>query len=312
MIVRWLGVIGTVGGLCVLPTLLPNDEWVRLAALVLLWSIPAAGWNILAGYCGQVSFGHAAFFGLGAYTSTLLFAHLGLTPWIGLVVAAVVSGLAGFLIGLPTLRMGGAYFALSTLAFQLILRLLFTQFREITGGSTGMTLPFRDGLAWLEFNRPLPYYYVLLVAVLAITAGMIVLGRSRLGSHMQAVRADEQAAEAIGVDTYGMKLVAMALSCALTGVAGVLYAQFFYFIDPESVFGFHPLLQMILISIVGGLGTPIGPVLGAMALVPVYEMLNLHLGASLPGLNEVLYGALLMLVVLVIPRGIAGSIRRYA
>lgn len=310
------------------------DIYVGLAALTILLLVPLAvkssfllhnfiltffyaalssAWNILGGYAGQISLGHTAFFGLAAYTSTLLFARLDVTPWLGLPAGTAVALLGAAVMAVPVVRLRGPFFTLATLAFAEVLRLLAIFWRDLTMGSVGVTLPFRPGWLWLSFQGKLPYYYISLV-LLAIT---LVISRrvyhSRLGYYFRAVRADDQAAAVSGVDVNRMKVLALFLSAGLTGVLGVFYAQYVYFVDPDTAFSTQLFsVQPALNTIIGGFGTVWGPVLGSALMTPLGEFMRAYLGEARQGLNFFLYGVTLMAVVLVLPSGIIGLAGRLA
>ncbi len=282
----------------------------HLAVLTLLWASVATSWNLLGGLAGQVSLGQAAFFGLGAYTSTLLYVNLGVSPWIGLPVAAIVAASAAVIIGVPTFRLRGPYFSLATLAFALIVQNLAVQLRELTKGSIGIPIPFHEGLGNFTFLDKPPY----VLAALALFGACVVLttliARSRLGYQLAAIRDDEDAAQSLGIHTSRTKLKVAALSGALTGVAGTLYAQYVLFIVPESVFSVDISIQAIVLSVVGGTGAILGPLIGAVTVVPIGQViLNRFLGQH-PGLNTLLSGVVLVTVVMFAPGGLWELVRR--
>ena len=236
---------------------------VHTLVLVLFYAYLGTAWNVLGGYAGQFSFGHAAFFGIGAYTSTLLLVRLGVSPWIGLVAGGLLAAAFGCFAGYLSFRYGlrGPYFALVTLAFAEMLRLIAVNWMAI-GGPMGILMPLSktgDSLWRLQFREKLPYYYVALALVAGALWLVRAIERSRLGHLLAAIRENEDAAEASGVDTLSTKLVAMAVSAFLTAVGGTFYAQYFTFIDPGLVLGPAVSVEILLRPIVGGPGTLLGP-----------------------------------------------------
>jgi branched-chain amino acid transport system permease protein len=265
-------------------------------------------WNIAAGYAGQFSLGHSVFFGIGAYASTMLYVKLGITPWIGAWAGALLAGLAGVVLALVVFRYNvrGIFFALVTLGALEVTRGIADNW-DFIKGPVGILLTMQQAPRDFFFLRRTPYYYVALVMVLAMIALTLLIERSRLGQYFLAVREDEQAAEASGVDTYRYKTVAIGVSAALTALAGTFYAQFYLYVNPASVLIFEPQLNMMLGTMVGGAGTALGPVLGSMLFSGIGEVLR-----NLPFENtrqvatasKMLYAILLMIVVIYLPGGL--------
>jgi branched-chain amino acid transport system permease protein len=278
---------------------------------ILFFGYLGACWNILGGYGGQFSFGHAAFFGLGAYTSTLLFLHWGVSPWIGMLAGGLLAAGFGLFAGYLSFRYGlrGPYFSLVTLAFAEMLRVVAVNWKAV-GSSLGLVVPNRGSApALFLFAEKLPYYYVILtmaVGALVITRAM---ERSRMGYALAAIRENEDAAEAAGVDALSTKLSAMALSSFLTALGGTFYAQYFAYIDPTITFGPAVSIQGLLQAIVGGAGTVLGPLLGAFVLTPVSELSRAAIRGR-AGVDVMIYGIVLILVISFLPNGIMGWVRR--
>ena len=282
----------------------------HILVLTLLWASVAAAWNLLGGLAGQVSLGQSAFFGIGAYTSTLIYLDAGISPWFGMIVAAVLGSVAAVIIGLPTFRLRGPYFSLGTLAFAIIAQNVAVQLRDITRGSIGIPIPFREGLANLTFLGKEPYIIFGLGLLTLVTGLSFAISRSRLGFQLSAIRDDEDAAQSLGIHTSLTKLKVAAISGALTSVAGTLYAQYVLFVVPSSVFSVDVSIQAIVLSVVGGTGTVFGPLLGAITIVPIGQViLNRFLG-SFPGLNTILTGTILVAVVFLAPGGLAEVLGR--
>ena len=268
----------------------------------------ALAWNIAAGYAGQFSLGHSLFYGIGAYASTMLFVTLGLTPWAGMFAGAVLAGAAGVVLALVVYRYNvrGIFFALVTLGSMEVAKGLADNW-DFIKGPVGILLTMQHAPASFFFLRREPYYYVALVMVLALLAVTMLLERSRLGQHFLAVREDEQAAEASGVDTYRTKTIAVGLSAALTAFAGTFYAQFYLYVSPESVFVFEPQLNMMLGTMVGGAGTVLGPLLGSLIFSGIGEALrNLPFESTraVATVSKMVYALLLIVILIYLPGGL--------
>jgi branched-chain amino acid transport system permease protein len=293
------------------PAVIRSESVIGTLTLIYFFAFVGQGWNVLGGYAGQFSFGHALFFGIGAYTSSLGFIKWGVSPWLGMWVGAAVAMLAGAVTGHLSFRYGlrGAYFALVMLAFAEIFRVAVTNW-DWVGASFGLLVPLRGQAPHLfQFADKRGFYYVILAMLVAATAGVARLARSRLGYEMVAVREDEAAAAALGIDPYRVKLVAMAVSAGLTALGGTFYAQYFSYIDPSIGFGTGSSIEILLRPIVGGAGTLWGPLLGS-ALLGVLGEATRGLVKAYAGLQLALYGAILMIAVVFLPRGVVGLWRR--
>lgn len=296
--------------LALLPLVVTSDFWLNTVMLTLFSALLGQSWNILGGYAGQFSFGHALFFGLGAYTVAVLQVHLGINPWIGMVVGGAMGAAIAVLVGALTFRYGlrGSYFSLVTLAFAEVFRIVSNSIWW-TGAGEGILIPLDRRARTMQFHDLSGSYWLLLAMTLACFLTVWRLDRSRLGARMLAVRDNEDAAAAIGVDAFAVKLQAMALSGLFTGLAGVFYAQRYLYIDPGLAFGPTQSVDSLLVAIVGGIGTLFGPLLGAVALHVLGELAQRVLG-DVPGLNMVIYGTVLVAMVLFMPRGLSGMGRR--
>ncbi|PZO00951.1 MAG: branched-chain amino acid ABC transporter permease [Hyphomicrobiales bacterium] len=283
----------------------PRGYGIRILCLALLFAAMAQAWNIVAGLANQISLGHAAFFGIGAYTSTLLLIHFGITPWLGMFAAAILGGAAALLISLPTMRLRGHYFALATLAFGEVMRVIGNSWGGLTGGPVGISVPFaQPSLALMQFRETRSSYWLMLAALVVVTLVFVAIKRSRLGYRLRAIKENADAAEVIGVDTTRTKIIAAVISGALTAALGTLYAQFQFFFDPDTVFGVASVsVRMAMIAIVGGIGTAAGPILGALFVIPLEEFANQVFSAQAAGLSQLVFGLLLILVILIEPRG---------
>lgn len=278
----------------------------RLVTLVLIWATVGLSWNILGGYGGQLSFGHAAFFGIGAYSAILLFSWWGISPLLGMWLGIVLAVIAALLIGWPTFRLSGIYFSLATLAYPLVLRpiMLYLGYQEVA-------LPFKlENAGWyLQFSDPRNMSLVALVLLLAAAAITVAVERSRLGQSLRAVRDDETAAEAAGINSFRVKMSASAISAAMAAAAGAIYIAVLLVVTPNSVFGIIVSVQALIIPIVGGTATVWGPVIGAVLLISLNDYLISRFGSELPGINGVMFGVALILIILFSPEGIYWRLR---
>jgi branched-chain amino acid transport system permease protein len=279
--------------------------------LIFFWAYLGTAWNILSGFAGQLSLGHAAFFGIGAYTSSLLFVHLGLTPWIGMPIAGLVAALFGLFIGFASFHYGlkGPYFALVTIAFAEVLRLVFNNWK-VVGAAMGILIPLKgNALSIFQFSEKYPYYYIALGMMIISLEIARAIHRSRFGYQLVALRENEDTAESLGVNTKAMKLWAIALSAFLTGMGGSFYAQYFLYIDPETTFLLGMSVDIAIRPIIGGLGTIAGPVVGSVILTPVSELTRSMFGGRYAGVALMSYGVILMAVVLLARGGVVGWFR---
>jgi branched-chain amino acid transport system permease protein len=270
----------------------------------------ALAWNIAGGYTGLISFGHASFFGVGAYTSTILFLKLGLSPWIGLWVGGLLAAVFGAVLAMVCARLRGPFFILSTLAFAEVVRIGALNWVSLTGGPEGLSIPPVSSLANMVFTSKTIYASIMLGYAIAIYAVTKVLEASRFGYYLCAIRDDEDAAAAAGVNPLIGRTAAMALSAGLTGIGGSLFAQYFLYLDPTFLISPELSFQFALLPAVGGLGTAIGPVLGSLLITPLSELLRSYLGNAAAGLHLVIYSAGLILVMLYFPGGLAGAIAK--
>jgi branched-chain amino acid transport system permease protein len=278
--------------------------------LVLLNALLGTAWNVLGGFAGQISLGQATFFGTGAYTSTLLFQHANVSPWVGLVAGAALAAVLALAIGYPCFRLSGHYFAIATIAIGEIAGIAVTNW-DFAGGAVGLFLPVEgEGFGALKFPDKLGYYYVV-AGLLAVSIALVAwLRHGRAGYYWRAIREDEAAARSVGVPATRYKQLAIAISAALTAVAGTFYAQYVLFIDPPSVLPLSLSIQICLVVVLGGAGTIVGPLLGAAVLVPLSAVTSVVLGGTGRSVDLVVYGALIMLIAAFEPGGLVGLARR--
>lgn len=291
------------------PLFIKNDFYLDGFILIFLWASFSGAWNILGGYAGMVSLGHNAFFAIGAYTSTLLFLRLGLSPWLGMIAGGLLAAAVGVLLGIVCFRLRSHYFALATLAFGQVVYILTMNWRSLTQGAEGIALPITPNLGHMVFASKLAYVYLGFGLFLVVLATAIAVERSRLGYFLTAFRENEDAARALGVKTGQVRLIAMAISAFLSAIAGTFYAQYVVYIDPSGVSRLQLSVQVALFAIVGGLGTYNGPVIGACIFVPITIALRSYLGTTAPGLHMIIYGLILVLTMLYMPKGLYGTIR---
>jgi branched-chain amino acid transport system permease protein len=300
-----------------LPLVVTNSFAIDIFIRILLFSFIGVAWNLMGGYAKQLSLGHAAYFGLGAYTSTILQVDFGISPWIGMIAGGVVAMLASLPISWLCFRLRGPYFTIATNATAQALMLIFLKFRDFAWGAEGTTIPnLGNAPLMMQFEAKSAYYYValgLLVVGLAIT---YMIEKSWMGYYLVAIGEDEDAAEAIGVNAPSMKRNIYMISAFLTALAGTFYIQYIYFIDPPTAFNFNISIEAALVSIVGGIGTLWGPVIGTILLETTSTLLQSWLGSSIGGLQLTVYALILMAVILWRPTGLIGLIgevyQRYA
>ena len=307
---RLLLALGAVAALA-LPLVLPSNYAVNVAVMILFSAFLGQAWNIAGGFAGQTSFGHVVFFGTGAYTSTILHATWGWNPWLAWPMAALAGGAVGLGIGALAFRAGlrGSYFALVTLAFAEVFRILANS-AEFTRGGLGILIKADARAANFQFRDPAWFYYVALALVAASLAIAWWLRRSRFGAQLAAIRENEDAARALGIDVLRAKTLCMGISGAMAGAGGTFYAQKYLYIDPTIAFGVEKSVEMLLVSMIGGAGTVFGPLVGAVALGFVGEATRALTSAQ--GLGLVVYGIILVAIVARLPDGLIGLFARRA
>jgi branched-chain amino acid transport system permease protein len=279
--------------------------------MIFLYGALATAWNILAGYCGQISLGHAVYFGLGAYTSTLLVREAALTPWLGMLAGAALAVGISQAIGYPVFRLRGHYFAIATIGFGEIVQTTVLNWDGI-GGARGLFVPIKrpDSLLNFQFHESKAVYYYIALGLLALAlVATRWIERSRRGYYFRAIREDQDAAASLGVPVAREKHAAMAVSAALTALGGTFWAQYVLFIDPESVFPLSLSILICLVAVMGGVGSLWGPLLGAAVLVPLSEGTRVLLGGTGKALDLVIYGALIMVIAVFQPAGLMGLVR---
>jgi branched-chain amino acid transport system permease protein len=292
-------------GLAILPLPIHDVYTQNLIILTLLFAGLAQAWNILGGYCGQISLGHALYFGIGAYVSTLLYLHLGIPPTLGMFAGGALGALAALLVGWPCFRLSGHYYAIATVVIGEIGYLLFLNW-DFVGGANGLYVPFKgESFIALQFRTSkLPFHYVTLIYAASCWLIAWVVEGSRYGFAWRAVKDDVVAARSLAVRIFPSKMLAAALSGLLTGIGGAIYAQYVGYLDPESMMAGTLSILIALPAVLGGVGTLWGPLLGAAVLTPVSELSRSYLGGSGRGVDLMIYGALIMAVALARPAGL--------
>lgn len=305
---RLLTLLLIVAALACVPLATSSNVTLNFLVFALLIALLGQGWNILGGFGGQYSFGHAAFFGMGAYVTAILQTHYGVNAWIGFLAGIAAGALIGALIGFLTFRSGlkGSYFALVTLAFAEVLRII-ASVTPITGAGVGILIKLDLRFAAFQFQSRALFYWVILTLV---TLSMLIahhIERSRFGAQLAAVRENEDSARALGIDTVRVKLLAMVISGGMTASAGCFYAQYFLFIDSSIAFGSWVSIEALLAPMIGGIGTVMGPLLGALLIRLLGEAAKLVAGDA-PGVDLAIYGLVLVAVVAFAPKGVVGTL----
>ncbi len=306
-----LAALGAVAALLLLPAVL--DKYVLTVFIFMFfYAFLGQAWNVVGGYAGQLSVGHAAFVGIGAYTAVLLSMNAGVTPWLGMFVGGILSAALGTVIGYLGFRFGlrGFYFVLLTVAFAEICRIVALN-TDAVGGALGLYITYTGNPWQFQFADSRVYYYVALALMLGATGIVTWIERSRFGAYLAAIREDENASEALGVNTFKYKMLAMIVSSFLTGVGGAFYAFSLFSLQPNAVFGIPLSVEIIIRPIVGGAGTPLGPILGSFILTPLAEISRAYFAQrGWAGAHLIVYGMLLVGVVLFLPRGAYPAARR--
>jgi branched-chain amino acid transport system permease protein len=308
--VRWLGALA-IAVLLALPAVLSSYA-LTIFILILFYGFLGQAWNIVGGYTGQLSAGHAAFVGVGGYTAAMLSSEYGVTPWLGMFAGAGLATALGAVIGYLGFRFGlrGFYFVLLTVAFAEVCRILVSNI-DALGGALGLYITFTGNPRQFQFQDQRAYYYIALALLLLATGVAALIERRRFGIYLTAIREDETACEALGVDTFRYKMLAMVVSSFLTGLGGTFYAFYLFSLQPGTVFGIPLSVEIIIRPIIGGAGTLLGPILGSFILTPLAELSRQYFGQSgLHGAHLIVYGVLLVSVVLFLPQGAYPYLRR--
>lgn len=302
--VLWIIAIGSI----IVPFVLPNKYFQDIAVMTFLWAGLATSWNLYSGYCNRLSIGHAAFLGIGAYTSTLLYLNFGVSPWIGMLAGGAISAIAALIIGGTTLRLKGTFFVLSTIAFAKILEVITITSKDITAGSLGLMIPYKPEFINMIWQGKIPYAILTWLYMLIVLLISVKLEKSKLGYSLIALGENQQAAENLGVNSTKTMLIAFVMSAVLTSFGGTIFAQYIMFIEPTSVMGMSNSVNFILLAIAGGLGTAFGPMIGSFILTPISNLLRGYL-TGISGLHGFILGMILIVILLYRPDGILPQLK---
>lgn len=298
-----------------LPLAVRSATYLHILVLLYLYAYLTTSWNLVGGFAGVLPLGHSTFVGIGAYTSTVLSLQYGISPWIGMIIGGILAMIVGVIIGLPTFKMRGAYFALATIAFAEGIRVIVENIDNLgpitLNGPRGLQIPpLKTGLLNFMFATKEPYYYIILFMLAGVLLLTYAISRSKLGYYLVAGGEEPEAAMALGVNVARAKLIAMAMSSFLTAFAGTFWAQFTLYIHPKSVMSLDMSFEIAFIALIGGRGSIAGPVLGALLLRPVSDFSRIYFGDKLPGLHLIIFGIVLILVMLYQPRGLQEPLTR--
>lgn len=309
---RWgaIGIAALLASLIVVPYLIGDGFVYHVFITICIFAALSTAWNIVGGVAGQLSLGHAIFYGIGAYAGIILM-NMGISPWLGMFVGAAVAVIVSLAISYPCFRLHGSFFSLATIAFLEVFRVLALHFRDLTGGATGKMIALKFGWEWMVFREKLPPLIIAFGLLLLTLAVAWWIRSHRIGFYLVATRERESAAKAAGVSTVKVRLIAVAVSAALTAFVGTFHAMYLTFIEPAAMFSLPLSIQIAMFALIGGLGTVFGPLLGVIMLVPISELARGWLGAHAVGLHGFVYGAALVVVVLFMPNGLMGFLSRF-
>jgi branched-chain amino acid transport system permease protein len=301
---RWLVPV-TLAAAIILPLIFNNPFARHVLVLMAIWSILGMGWNVLGGYAGQISMGHAVFFGIGAYSVALGFVNWNITPWLGIWIGVALSAMMAFLIGYPLLKLRGHYFAIATLTLGEAVKVLFLNTKAV-GGATGVDMLKRSIPAWysMQIDNKLIFYYILLAFLILITLLVNKIDKTRMGYYLRTINTNQDAAESVGINTSLYKVLAFMLSAGIVSIGGSFYAQYLLYIDPMMTFSLSVSIMICLVTILGGVATVFGPIIGAVLFNLINEYSRVLFGGSGKGYDLLFYGILVILVVLFMPEGI--------
>jgi branched-chain amino acid transport system permease protein len=301
--------------LLVVPLFLEDPYFLHIFILVFLFGYLGTAWSFVS-MAGQLSMGHAAFLGIGGYFSTLMFMELGVTPWLGMWEGALFCAILGVFVGYPTFRLKGPYFALTTIAMAEILR-IYIENTEVgpfgipLRAAMGLLIPLKGNAPYVfQFDDKEPYYYISFIMMCVSIILSFIINRTRIGFYLAAIRSNQDAAESLGINSIKYKLIAMAISCFLIALGGTFYAQYFRYINPERALGLGMSIEIVLVGVVGGWQTVLGPAIGSVILTPLGEIVRAYLGGSYAGLHLLLYGVVLMAIIFFLPNGINDPLMR--
>jgi len=298
--------------LLILPHFLENEPYLlHVFIMTFVYISLAQAWNLIGGYAGQLSFANNAFFAIGAYTSTMLLIHIGLTPWLGLFAGITIAAFIAYLLGVHLFHLKGHYFAVATIAFAEILKLVFLNWRSV-GAAYGLSLPLKmPSLYFIMWRSKIPYYYLFLLVAIVSTVLICILDQSKAGMYLRSIKQDEEGSEHKGIDTKYYKLIAFMINAGICALIGTFYAQYVLYIDPRSTMDIMISTKCILVVLFGGLGTVAGPVLGAAILVPLGEYTRIKLGGGGQGWDYIVYGFIILAILMYQPSGVYVILRSF-
>jgi branched-chain amino acid transport system permease protein len=294
-----------ISGLAVFPLFLRDPFLSHLMIMIMMYATMSIGWNVIGGYAGQVSFGNAAFFGLGAYTTAILLVNYNINPWLGMLAGCVVSVCLAVIVGYPCFRLRGHYFAIATIAVGEIMGLIFTNW-DYVGAAVGIYLPIvEESFTNFEFHSSkISYYYIILAMLLFAIAVSYAVEESRLGYYLRAIKDDSDGARSLGIDIQKYKMIAFSISAILTSICGTFYAQYVLYIHPSSTMDLMMSIHLCIIVMIGGIGKLFGPVLGAFVFIPLMELTRVYLGSEGQGIDMIIYSLLVIIIAIWRPQGL--------
>jgi len=293
------------GALTAFPLIFHDPFTRHTLIMIMLYAAMGIGWNIIGGYTGQVSFGNAAFFGVGAYATAILLANYGISPWVGMLVGCFFSVALAIIVGYPCFRLQGHYFAIATIAVGEIMLLVFTNW-GYAGGAVGIYMPILpESFMNFEFHTSkLPYYYIILVIFVAALGVCRLVEGSRLGYYCRAIKEDPDGARSLGINVQRYKMIAFSISAVITSICGTFYAQYVLYIHPTSTMDLMMSIQLCIICLIGGLGKLYGPVIGAFVFIPLTELTRVYLGSEGQGVDLMIYSLLIIILAIMRPQGL--------
>jgi len=297
---------GFLGFLILFPVLSPGQFLLHLMIMIFMHAVISQSWNIIGGFSGQISLGHGAFFGIGAYASSFFYVEFGLTPWIGIIIGILICAVIAILVGIPMLRLSGHYFAIATLLIGISFQVVFQRW-DLVGAASGLWIPLtsEDSYYAMQFHSSkAPYYYLFLIFFVIIFFITWLISRSKLGYRLRAVRDDAQAAQSLGIDVAKHKIIAFAISAMMMAPMGSLFAQYILIVDPDRMFNFEISIIALLISVLGGIGYVWGPLVGTIILIPLAEYARIFFGGTGGAVDLMVYGIVLMIICVFKPSGI--------
>jgi branched-chain amino acid transport system permease protein len=291
--------------LAAVPLFLHDAFLIHLLIMIMMYATMSIGWNIIGGYAGQVSFGNASFFGLGAYTTAVLLVNFNVNPWLGMLAGCVLSVGLAIVVGYPCFRLRGHYFAIATIAVGEIMVVIFTNW-DYVGAAVGIYIPIlKESFTNFEFHSSkIPYYYIILVMLLFAIAVSYVIEKSRMGYYFRAIKDDPDGARSLGINIQKYKMIAFSISAVLTSICGTFYGQYVLYIHPSSTMDLMMSIHLCIIALIGGIGKLFGPVVGAFVFIPLMELTRVYLGSAGQGIDMIIYSLLVIMIAIWRPQGL--------